>query len=223
MRKLNQQGSVISVIIIVFSVLAMLGLAGFGGWAYTTRQDYKNNSDAKSAEAVAKTIDEEKAKKDAEFAEREKQPYDTYTSPAPLGSVKLMYPKTWSAYIDETGQAGSPLTGYFYPGFVPNVTGRDTTFPLRIQIVNAVYDQQLRQYDSLIQSGSLRLSPYRAPLVQGVLGARIDGKIVPGNDKVDGTMILLPLRDKTLILTSEAQVYIADFEAAVLANLTFVP
>ena len=69
MHKLNQQGSVFSIILIVFSVLAMIGLAGFGGWAYVTRQDYKDNSDAKVTVAVAKTVEQEKAKKAAEFAE----------------------------------------------------------------------------------------------------------------------------------------------------------
>jgi hypothetical protein len=103
------------------------------------------------------------------------------------------------------------------------VQTRGTSFPLKIQIKNSPYEQEVKQFDSYITSGALRLSPYRAPLVPSVLGARIDGKIDPSDDTKDGTIILLPLRDKTLILITDSQTYMADFEVAVLANLTFVP
>ncbi len=223
MRKPDQRGSVVSIIMIVFSVIALIGLAAFGGWAYMSRQDYKDNVDTKIAEAVDAARKDEQAKKDIEFAEREKQPFTSYTGPSTAGSIKLTYPKTWSAYIDESGSGNMPINGYFYPGFVPNVIDRDVQFPLQVQVKNATYDDEMHIYETLINSGAVKASPFRAAQVQSVLGIRLDGKYVQGNDKIDGSLVILPLRDKTIEISTQTQTYMADFNDTVLANLTFVP
>ncbi len=52
--------------------------------------------------------------KDNEFIVREKQPLQTYTGPSAFGSISVKYPKTWSAYVDETNSS-TPVDGYFHP------------------------------------------------------------------------------------------------------------
>ena len=50
------------------------------------------------------------------------------------------------------------------------------------------------------------------------------GKIFQGREKVQGTMVIVPIRDKTLkVWTESNSVFLKDFNEAVLANLTFVP
>src|SRR5688500_18705642 len=100
----RQDGSIDILLIplIVAGVLLLASLA-FGLWAYSSRTDYKNNTDAKIATAVKVAEKETATDKDNEFIEREKQPLKGYQGPASYGTVSLKFPKTWSAYVDESG------------------------------------------------------------------------------------------------------------------------
>jgi hypothetical protein len=53
-----------------------------------------------------------------------------------------------------------------------------------------------------------------------VVGSRIDGEINLGQKD---SMILLPVRDKTIKISTESQEFMGDFNDIVLANLKFVP
>src|SRR4051794_28439176 len=87
---------------LLVALLLLVGVAVFGVWAFGSRQDYKDNVDAKIATAVASAkVDEDKVK-DAQFAEESKNPLKTYTGPAAYGSVTINYPKTWSGYVRDT-------------------------------------------------------------------------------------------------------------------------
>ena len=53
MLKHNQNGAVNSLVLsLVLCVLFLFGALGFGGWAYMSRQDYKDNTDQKVSAAV---------------------------------------------------------------------------------------------------------------------------------------------------------------------------
>jgi hypothetical protein len=204
---------------LIVSVLLIIGLATFAFWAYGERQDYKDRSDQKSAQAVKKAEEELTKKKEAEFTEREKQPFKSYTSPSTAGTIAITYPKTWSAFVTENDKAPTPVDGYFHPGFVPGIQS-GTSFALRMEVVNQSYDQVMRQFESNIKSGKAKLSPFRAAKVQAVLGSRIDGQIATNKQ---GSIVVLPLRDKTIKISTEGSNFIADFNNTILANLTFVP
>lgn len=207
------------IIMLVLVVMIALGLAGFGFWAYGSMLDYKNNSDQKSAAAVEIAVQQEGTRKDAEFTEREKEPLKKYLGPSAFGTLEISYPKTWSAYVVEEPRGGVPLDGYFHPNFVPSTQG-GTAFALRVQVTSVTYDQELNQFDGLVQTGDVRVSPYAPKNVAGVTGSRIDGELTPGKQ---GSMILLPLRDKTIKIYSESQQFMGDFNSFILANLKFVP
>lgn len=208
----------------VLLVLGLIGALGFGGWAFMSRTDYKSNSDKKSALAVTKALEEQKIKTDAEFVEKEKSPYDTYSSPAVSGSIKMQYPKTWSAYITEQSTGSSPIVGYLHPNFVPNVQDNTIAFALRLEVVNTTYSDALKQFDSYITQGSVKVAPFSFPNVPTALGTKMTGQIKPGSEKVQGTLILMPLRDKTIKLWTESNsAFGNDFNTAVIPNFTFVP
>ena len=217
MRKLNQAGSLLLPLIIV--IVLLLGALGFAGWAFMGREDYKNNSDAKAAVAAEAAAKAESIKKDAEFAEAEKSPTKTYTGPTTFGSLTFSYPKTWSAYISEANKSSTAVEGYFSPNFVPDIQS-EISFALRIQIVSTPYATVLKGYDSSTKGGKTTVSAYRAPKVPDSLGSMITGDIAT---KKQGTMVLLPLRDKTIKIWTEGSDYIGDFNNIILAGLTFVP
>lgn len=221
MNKHDQNGSInILLIPLIMASLAMIGTAAFAIWAYNSRQDYKNNVESKitTAVTVAKTV--ESSEKDKQFAELEKKPLRTYNGPQAFGSLVLQYPKTWSAYIDDTGSGAAPVDGYFYPGYVPSITNPNSSFALRVQVLPQSYSSVLASLRGQETAGQIQIAPYTLPSVTNVIGIRVDGKITPGKD---GTMIVLPLRDKSIEISTQGSEFSADFEENILKNLTFSP
>jgi hypothetical protein len=206
---------------LILMVLFFLGAAGFGVWAYMGRQDFKLNSDKKVDAAVVIAKKETATAKDNEFVEKEKYPLRHYTGPAAYGSVDIQYPKTWSAYVSE-GQSTSPIIGYFHPSFVPSTVAgpSSTAFALRVEVVSSSYNQVLNLFAANVKQGKIKVSPYKAPKVPSVLGSRLDGEIVQGKQ---GSMVLFPMRDKTLKVWTEANDFKGDLDTIILPNLIFVP
>lgn len=223
MIKLDQRGAIQSWLVpFVLTVTALFGALAFGAWAFSGRQDYKNNVDAKIVAAVAASEEQLSEKKAAEFAEKEKSPYRTYTGPAAYGSVGITYPKTWSAYIDETNASGTPLSGYLNPGFVPGIQSDATksNIALRVEVVSTGYTATIEELSASVDVGKLKVTPYSAPKVSGVIGLRADGEITVGKQ---GSMVILPLRDKTIKIWTESPQFAGDFDSIILPNFTFVP
>ena len=219
MKSLNQHGAVDSwLIAFAVTLIVFFGTAGFGLWAYMSRQDYKDNVDSKIAIAVAAAEKANSAKKDAEFIEREKEPLRTYVGPAAYGSLSISYPKTWSAFIDESGKGSAALDGSLNPSFVPSLQAGGVA--LRVQVIDVQYAQTLRTLEQTTKTGKIKVTPYSAPKVPGVVGIRADGEIKIGKQ---GSMVILPLRDKTLQVWTEASQFVPDFNTIILPNLNFVP
>ena len=216
MRKLNQSGSLLLPLIIV--IVLFLGAAGFGAWAFLGRQDYKNNSDQKSAVAAKKAAVVEAAKKDADFAEAIKSPVKSFVGPVTYGSLKFDFPKTWNQYVmNPTGAI--PINLYFNPDLIPDLAS-GTEYSLRVQIVNVPYLSSLRAYDRQVKDGTVNISAYKVAKVPSVLGSIVNGYITK---TTFGTLVLLPLRDKTIVFWTEDQNFKADFLNTVLPSINYDP
>ncbi len=218
MIKLNEKGSTnVLLVPLILTILFFLAALVFGFWAFSSRQDYKNNVDKKIATAVEVAKQETATQKDNEFIEKEKLPLKEYSGPSSYGSVKVKYPKTWSAYVDETSSK-APVDAYFHPNFVPSIDSDSASFALRLQVVDRTFDQEVRQFDSDVSKGKTKAKSYKPVNVEGVVGLRLDGEII---DKKRGTLILIKMRDKTLKIWTEADQFKKDFEDKILKNLTF--
>jgi hypothetical protein len=220
MKRLNQRGAIDSwLIAFIVTLLITLIALGFGIWAFSGRQEYKNKVDEKIAIAVVDAETANSLKKDAEFAEKEKNPLRTYTGPATYGSLSISYPKTWSAYVDETAKSNLPLSGVLNPSFVP---GLQSNLPvaLRFTVSSSNYSSVVKTFDSLVKAGKIKVTPYKADKVPNVIGVRLDGEILTGKQ---GSMIIVPLRDKTLQVWTESPQFVPDFNTIILPNLVFVP
>jgi hypothetical protein len=206
---------------VILLTLFLIGAGYFGYWAYSSRQDYKDNSDAKVAVAVAantKTVQNSDAE---QYAQAAKNPLTLYTGPDAYGSVKVSYPKTWSAYVDSTN-GDTPLNAYFHAAYVPSVNSQQT-YNLRVEISSQSYSAVLSQYSGQVQSGKISVAPYSLPKVPGVVGSRLTGTIDPNNPTASGVLILLPLRSTTLEVWTESTDYLSDFNTYILPNLSFSP
>jgi hypothetical protein len=217
MRKLNETGSLLVPLVIV--VVLLFSSLGFGLWAFMGMQDYKNNSDKKSAVAASAAANAEAKKKDAEFAETEKSPLKTYTGPSTFGTVSFEYSKKWSAYVSETGKGIALIDGYFSYNYVPDIAS-ENLFALRVQVVNTPYETVLKTFDTVAKTGKISVVSFRADKVPAVLGSKLTGAL---DAKKSGTMVLIPLRDKTLKIWTEGSDSLNDFNTIILPSLSFIP
>lgn len=206
---------IIAVVILSLIAVGAVALAVFG---FMQAQDYKNNIAQKVDVAVAEANAKQKTELEAAFAEQEKSPLKSYTSPGQYGSVKIVYPKTWSAQVSEGG-SGTNINGFFHPDFVPDTTGK-TPFYLRLQVLDSAYASELLKFKSQVTSGALKATPFEAEQVKGTVGTKLVGTFPP---EKKGTIVLIPLRDKTIKIWTENDAAAGDFENTVLKNLTFTP
>jgi len=218
----NQQGSALSVMVLLLLVVGLLGALGFGFWAYGGRQEYKNDVDKKVAAAVAIAKQAQAVELQKQFEETSKSPNKNYQSPASSGNVTFSYPKTWSAYVDESSTS-QPINGYFHPDIVPGVQSK-ASYALRVEMVNTDYSQVVTSLGSKTKDGSLKAAAYIPPKMEGQAnvapGTRFDGAIE--QDKT-GAMVAIKVRDKTLKIYTESTDFISDFDNIILPSLTYLP
>jgi hypothetical protein len=221
MIKHNQNGKVAALAIWLGVVsFVLVGVSALAGWAVVGRQDYKNNVDQKIGAAVTVAVQKEDGAKDVAFAEAEKKPLRTYNGPETYGSIHLSYPKTWSGYVDDTGHSSALVDGYFYPGIVPSLMAQSSLFAVRVRVVDQPYAQVITTLEGQQLAGKLTISAYALPKVPKAIGIKAVG-LLPTN--VSGQMVLLPLRNQTVEISTEGALFVNDFETNILPNFTFAP
>ena len=221
MIKLRDNGSInVLLLPLIVVTLLFLGTAYFGYWAYTGRQNYKDNVDTLVAAGVNKAVSAEDTKKDAQFALAEEQPLKTYSGPGAYGSIQLQYPKTWSGYVNEDSNGDTDVDGYFDPNVVPDLEGLSSVYALRVQVVNEAYSDVMRNYTNNVTAKTLTATPYSLPKVPSVIGTRLDGTVALNKQ---GAMIVIPLRNTTLKVWTESTAFLPDFNNNILPNLSFSP
>lgn len=217
----NQNGSVSPLLIsLVVTILLLIGVGAFGLWAFSGRQLYKTQTSQIVAGAVSSARQQEDNKLNESFAQAEKSPLQTYSGPQAYGSLVVNFPKTWSAYVDDSGNGQALVDGYFHPGVIPSLTDQHSIFSLRVEVVSEAYSQVLQQYQSNQQSGKDTVIPYKLPKVPSVIGVEVSGTL---QDNKQGTMVILPLRNQTLQLWTESTQYLNDFNTLILPNFSFSP
>lgn len=223
MLKHNQDGSVSGVgISLIIAIVLLVGAIGFGAWAFNSRQDYKDNVDAKINTAVTAAVAREDKIKDAQFAEDYKKPFKIYQGPEAYGSLMVSYPKTWSAYVDDSGKGKALVDGYFAPNTVPSIIDKNSVFALRVLVIDQPYTQALQQFTSQQSTGKLTISAYALPKLPKVVGVKAVGQL-SSSQASNVTMIVLPLRSQTLEFWTEGSQYLNDFNNYILPNFTFSP
>jgi hypothetical protein len=174
-------------------------------WAYLSYNEQKTDVDGKialaEAEAKKKQADEDETK----FAEREKEPNRQFVGPEDYGRLTFDYPKTWSAYIASDAVKGGVYEAYLNPVTVP-VVKTNQQFGLHVTISDQDYDKILATYDSLIKKGDLKSS---ATSANGQNGTRLDGSF---SKDIRGAAVFYKVRDKTLIVQTDADTFKPDFE-----------
>ena len=200
------------VIIIVLGFVAATFI-GLFIWMYVQYDDVKTDVDGQIAVAVAQAVNENTTELQEQFAEQEKSPYETFTGPTEYGSLSFEYPKTWSVYIAEESDDGGDYVAYFHPEYVYPVSN-DQIYALRMQILSTTFDRAISNYTRLVERGSLTMSVIQIndTSVNYYVGTLPNGFV--------GRAVAFRLRDKTVILQTDAELYADDFET-LLESVTF--
>lgn len=218
----NQDGSVLSMVLIIVLAVLLAGASAAAIWAYGGRQNFKNNSAKISAAAVSAALDDQRTQLQKQFDEQSKQPLKNFKGPDTYGTVSFNYPRTWSAYIDQSSSA-EPINGYFFPDQVPGIGG-DSAYALRVELLSTTYEQAISQFKSKLTSGSLTAIAYLPEKLKGVANAQ-PGTLLTGNitDKFSGSLLVIKVRDKTLEVSTQSKDFLPDFNNSVLSSLSFAP
>jgi hypothetical protein len=214
-----------NILFTVVMVLLLVGSLVFGGWAFKNMQDYKNNSDKKSAVAVEVAKKAQATQLQAQFDEQNKSPNKAFHGSPTYGSVSFNYPKTWSAYVD-TSNTSEPINAYFHPGEVPGTQSK-TAYALRLELVSTDYAQVVQQFSSTITTGKTTSTAYLPPKLTGLAnvqpGTLFSGQVNQQDQTQRGTLLVIKVRDKTLEISTQSNDYLPDFSNTILPSLSFAP
>ncbi|HEY4963990.1 MAG TPA: hypothetical protein VIH90_04810 [Candidatus Saccharimonadales bacterium] len=220
--KLNQNGSSKSLLgPLLIAVILLIASLAFGVWAFSGRQTYKTKTDQLVQTAVSSANQKQQTTDAKQYALDAEKPLTTYYGPEAYGSLIINYPKTWSSYVNTASTSSNPVDGYLFPGTLPSVNDNDSTnFALRVQVSGVPYSQIMSQYAGLEQAGQTTAHAYALPKVPNVVGVELTGQML--NQKT-GTLVVLPLRDQSLLIWTEGSQYLNDFNNNVLPNFSFSP
>ena len=181
---------------------------------------YRDDTDQKIAAAIKVEDQRLTAQLQQQFAEQEKSPYKTYSGPNTYGTIRVVYPKSWSGYVSVDGTSDTPVDGYFYPDIVPNSSDTSINFAMRVQVVQEAYTDALANYETMVQEGSVTARPFHLAKVPSVVGIELSGQI---DSQKTGMLVVLPVRDQTILIWTEGQQFQNDFNNIILSNLSFSP
>ncbi len=194
-----------TLLLLIATVIAIVFI-----WLYVQKYvDYEaavTDVDGQIDAAVAMAVAENTTKMEEEFFEREKYPYNEFLGPADYGSLSFQYPKTWSVYIADDALDGGDFRAYLNPGEVEPVSSQ-TINALRVTIRDEAFDNVVRNYDSRVKNGRLQ---FEVRKVGGVSANLYIGEL-PNN--IRGALVAFKLRDKTVLLQTDAEIHISQFYA----------
>ena len=192
------------IIIVIVSLLAVTFL-GLFIWAFINYAEAKSDVDGQIDKAVALAVNTKATELEAEFTEREKSPYTTFAGPEDYGYLTFQYPKTWSLYIEKDASSGGDYKAYLNPGAV-NPVSNTTINALRVSILDKAYDTEIKTYETRVKNGKMSVS---VRLINGENANVYSGELTTGN--LIGAAAIFPIRDKTVILQTDANVFLDDF------------
>jgi hypothetical protein len=206
----SDKGSVgLAQVLVGVLVLTTLAMAATSIIYIGKYNDASTNLEGHKAEAAEAAKAEQKEADEKAFAEREKQPYRKYTGPVVLGSLTVEFPKNWNVFAIENEQANRQLDIFVSPEVVRDEDNYQGPYSLRLSLERQLYTQVLEKYQKQIEKGELQAVP---ATMSGIQGTRLSGQLDKDHR---GVMVLVPVRDKTLSVWTEADAFVGDFNTIV--------
>ena len=209
--KKNDNTSLIKTIVIIIVSLIAVTFIGLFIWMFVQYNDVRTDVQGQIDKAVAAAKDEQMKKLEADFLEREKNPYATFSGPADYGQLSFKYPKTWSVYVASSADKGGDFNAYFNPNQVDAV-GKDTINALRVTIRDESFDDVVLEYQKVLERNDSGLAVETIAFGEdgAITGNRYTG-IIPGTE-LNGYIVIFKIRDKTAVLQTDSVFFKDDFD-----------
>ncbi len=201
----HQQKDLIRTIVIIGLSLISATFIALFVWAFIQWNEANTAVQAKTKVAVEEAVAENTAELENDFANREKQPYKTFGGPTDYGSLSFEYPKTWSVYIAADITSGKSFEAYFNPDVIQPISD-ETIDALRLKIVNESTDEILEDYNDEVEDGNITAETRQ---INGDPVTIFTGQIT---DEFQGKVAVFKLRDKTVIIQTDATIFFDEFE-----------
>jgi len=184
-----------------FVLFAVLSLYAFSQahTATTTLSSQKQAAATAAAEAQTKA-DTEAALKASE------SPYRAFTASPDFGGFVINFPKNWSGAASESTQTANQVVLTLNPDFVRQTNGTANPLAAKVVLVQQLTSSLLTQLGSQITMGRLKQQDV---MVSGIKGTQLTGTF---DDKITVREVLLPVRDKTIIFSTEDAKYASEFD-----------
>lgn len=200
-------GDIVKIVTIVALSLTTLTFIGLFIWKNIQYTDARTDVDGQIATAVAKAKDEQSSQDEAEFLEREKYPYQSFSGPVDYGQLSFQYPKTWSVYVASDASKGGDFAAYFNPIQVDAVSDK-TLMALRVSIRDKDFETVTAEYQRKVESKDYNLQ-MQSVTFNGITANKYVGTIP--NTEFNGIIIIFKIRDKTAILQTDSMIFEEDF------------
>ncbi len=198
----ENNNNAVLIFILGFLVVALAALAGWSLFKYhQERTTVQEQIDA----AVQEAKQEQKKTDEARFEEERKKPFRTYTAPEVFGGITLSFPKTWNIYVEDSTSGSTLVDLTMHPELIREQQGNDIPRAFRMQLINSLFEDATRSHRSDAEKGDLEANTIT---VSGIEGIRYEGEI---RDEYDGSLVALPYRDKTILMWTESQKFVSDF------------
>jgi hypothetical protein len=201
---------------LILIILLGIGSIGFGMAAillYNQAQTATNTLNKQKTAAAEAARADQKVIDASEALAANQSPYRTYTAPTEFGGFQIKFPKNWSSYVDHEVSAQLQVNLIMHPDFVRRDNGIDTLAAAKVQLIQRTGADYLGQYKSN------KKITQTATKVSGVNAVAISGTFP---DKRTVRQIVVPVRDKVIVFSTEASAYSKEFDE-ILAQSKIVP
>ena len=206
-HKKDISGLIKTIVIIAVSLLAVTFI-GLFVWMKTQYDELDVNVRSQIDLAVAQAKDEQAAKLEADFLEREKYPYKTFAGPIDYGELTFEYPKTWSVYVAKDATDGENFEAYLNPNQIEPVD-KESINALRVQILNQPFEKTAEEYVKALSDPEKPLK-VESITVNGVSANLYTGAIP--DTELNGLILVMKIRDKTAVLQADSMLFEAEFK-----------
>ena len=208
MAKANKQSSFAKTIAIVMLSLVAVTFIGLFIWILLKYNDVSDDVNGKITLAVAAAKAEQQVADEAEFAEREKNPYLNFAGPVDYGELSFKYPRTWSLYISSDAATGGNFKAYFNPVQV-NPISNNTINALRVTVLDKAFESVVADYKKAMNKKDSNLTVETIE-VGGAVANKYTGTIP--NSILNGYIVVFKIRDKTAIIQTDSVLFKEDFD-----------
>jgi hypothetical protein len=154
---------------------------------------------ANAAKAAQKKTDA------TDYSIAQESPFRSFVAPDLYGSFVINFPKDWSSTVDEE-QDGTQVSLALNPNFVETSQGIASPVAARVMLIDTDQSQYMSEFTPEVQEGTVT---QKTITVSGQPGFDLSGTF---NDQKTIREVVIPVRDKVLVFTTENSQYATEFD-----------